>query len=47
MYLVMQRYYPELIQLHNLMQGIFALWPYVDDATKDMLKGERIWLSVD
>ena len=44
MYLVMQRYYPELIQLHNLMQGIFALWPYVDDATKDMLKSERIWL---
>ncbi len=44
MYLVMQRYYPELIQLHNLMQGIFALWPYVDDATKDMLKGERIWM---
>jgi tetratricopeptide (TPR) repeat protein len=40
MYLVMQRYYPELIQLHNLIQGIFALWPYVDDATKDMLKGE-------
>jgi tetratricopeptide (TPR) repeat protein len=40
MYLVMQRYYPELIQLHNLMQGIFALWPYVDDAAKDMLKGE-------
>ncbi len=45
-YLVMQQqYYPEVKQLHNAMQGIFALWPYVSDEERDKLKCEHYSVS--
>jgi tetratricopeptide (TPR) repeat protein len=40
-YLIMQRTYPELKQVHNIMQGIFAIWASLDSETKEILICEQ------